>query len=255
MCVGGGPEYFLDRKLGKGGFGQVFVGRRAQPTKSKEGANANLVSVVDCPPPPPRRSSPRARAANLRACTRFGCLLSVPLSSLAMHAALHGAREPPICRCSAADAFGRARARQRQHIRARAHTHSPQPSHKHKQPYHNKKKKPTKPKNPKKVALKFEHRSSKGCNYGPPYEWSVYQSLGGVHGVPKVHYKGRQGDYYIMVMDVLGPSLWDVWNTQGQARFGTIDDDDDCLPPKKKMGSPVERRLSSGAQQSSTLKL
>lgn len=24
------------------------------------------------------------------------------------------------------------------------------------------------------VALKFEHRSSKGCNYGPPYEWSVY---------------------------------------------------------------------------------
>ena len=37
-----------------------------------------------------------------------------------------------------------------------------------------------------------------------------------MHGVPKVHYKGRQGDYYIMVMDVLGPSLWDVWNTQGQ---------------------------------------
>lgn len=24
------------------------------------------------------------------------------------------------------------------------------------------------------MALKFEHRSSKGCNYGPPYEWSVY---------------------------------------------------------------------------------
>lgn len=24
------------------------------------------------------------------------------------------------------------------------------------------------------VALKFEHRTSKGCNYGPPYEWSVY---------------------------------------------------------------------------------
>jgi serine/threonine protein kinase len=34
--------------------------------------------------------------------------------------------------------------------------------------------------------------------------------------VPKVHYKGRQGDHYIMVMDILGPSLWDVWNTQGQ---------------------------------------
>ncbi|KAJ9546658.1 hypothetical protein OSB04_019201 [Centaurea solstitialis] len=62
------------------------------------------------------------------------------------------------------------------------------------------------------VALKFEHRSSKGCNYGPPYEWQVYNVLGGSHGVPRVHYKGRQGDYYIMVMDMLGPSLWDVWN-------------------------------------------
>jgi len=66
------------------------------------------------------------------------------------------------------------------------------------------------------VALKFEHRSSKGCNYGPPYEWSVYNNLGGIHGIPKVHYKGRQGEYYIMVMDLLGPSLWDKWNVAGQ---------------------------------------
>lgn len=65
------------------------------------------------------------------------------------------------------------------------------------------------------VALKFEHWNSKGCNYGPPYEWQVYNSLGGSHGVPKVHYKGRQGDYYIMVMDILGPSLWDIWNNNG----------------------------------------
>ncbi|KAJ6711530.1 CASEIN KINASE-RELATED [Salix purpurea] len=62
------------------------------------------------------------------------------------------------------------------------------------------------------VALKFEHRSSKGCNYGPPHEWQVYDTLGGSHGVPLVHYKGQQGDYYVMVMDMLGPSLWDVWN-------------------------------------------
>ncbi|KAJ7571416.1 hypothetical protein O6H91_01G162500 [Diphasiastrum complanatum] len=66
------------------------------------------------------------------------------------------------------------------------------------------------------VALKFEHHSSKGCNYGPPYEWQVYTTLGGSHGVPRVHYKGRQGDYYVMVMDMLGPSLWDVWNSSGQ---------------------------------------
>eukprot|EP00249_Psilotum_nudum_P023122 c28755_g1_i4 orf=395-1576(+) len=67
------------------------------------------------------------------------------------------------------------------------------------------------------VALKFEHRSSKGCNYGPPYEWQVYNTLGGSHGVPRVHYKGRQGDYFVMVMDMLGPSLWDAWNSSGQA--------------------------------------
>ncbi|XP_059286556.1 casein kinase 1-like protein HD16 isoform X2 [Lycium ferocissimum] len=60
------------------------------------------------------------------------------------------------------------------------------------------------------VALKFEHRNSKGCNYGPPNEWQVYNTVGGSHGVPRVHYKGR-------VMDILGPSLWDVWNSSGQA--------------------------------------
>ena len=28
-------------------------------------------------------------------------------------------------------------------------------------------------------------------------------TLGGIHGVPQVHYKGRQGDYYVMVMENL----------------------------------------------------
>lgn len=65
------------------------------------------------------------------------------------------------------------------------------------------------------VALKFEHRN-KSCINGPPYEWEVYNMLSGTHGLPRVHYKGRQGDYYILVMDMLGPSLWDVWNNAGQ---------------------------------------
>ncbi|XAR53322.1 Non-specific serine/threonine protein kinase [Bertholletia excelsa] len=66
------------------------------------------------------------------------------------------------------------------------------------------------------VALKFEHRNSKGCSYGPPYEWQVYSTLNGCYGIPLVHYKGCQGDYYILVMDMLGPSLWDVWNSNNQ---------------------------------------
>nr|GEU30535.1 casein kinase 1-like protein HD16 [Tanacetum cinerariifolium] len=52
------------------------------------------------------------------------------------------------------------------------------------------------------VALKFEHKNSKGCSYGPPYEWQVYNTLGGSHGVPKVHYKGKHGDYYVMGDDI-----------------------------------------------------
>lgn len=36
--------YQVDKKLGKGGFGQVYCGKRVSPTKEKEGANANMVS-------------------------------------------------------------------------------------------------------------------------------------------------------------------------------------------------------------------
>ncbi|KAF6983026.1 hypothetical protein CFC21_001324 [Triticum aestivum] len=67
------------------------------------------------------------------------------------------------------------------------------------------------------VAIKFEHRTSKGCNYGAPYEWEVYNTLSGIHGVPRVHYKGKQSEYYIMIMDMLGPSLWDVWNNNSHS--------------------------------------
>lgn len=67
------------------------------------------------------------------------------------------------------------------------------------------------------VALKFEHRTSKGCLNGAPYEWNVYSQLSETYGVPKVHYKGLVEDYYVMAMDVLGPSLWDVWNAKNQS--------------------------------------
>ncbi|KAK1423354.1 hypothetical protein QVD17_18653 [Tagetes erecta] len=59
-------------------------------------------------------------------------------------------------------------------------------------------------------ALKFERRRYKG----PPQELHVYDDLGGSHGVPRVYYKGKQGGYYVMVMDLLGPSLLDVMNNK-----------------------------------------
>lgn len=41
--MGGSPVYIVDKKLGKGGFGQVYLGKRATPTSDKEGSNANQV--------------------------------------------------------------------------------------------------------------------------------------------------------------------------------------------------------------------
>ncbi len=35
--------YIVERKLGKGGFGQVYVGRRAIASTAKDGPNANYV--------------------------------------------------------------------------------------------------------------------------------------------------------------------------------------------------------------------
>ena len=44
--VGGSPLYLVEKKLGKGGFGQVYVGRRAQGGSGKDGQNALTVSFA-----------------------------------------------------------------------------------------------------------------------------------------------------------------------------------------------------------------
>ncbi len=46
VLVGGSPEYYVERKLGKGGFGQVYVGRRVTGTKQRDGPQANQVSEL-----------------------------------------------------------------------------------------------------------------------------------------------------------------------------------------------------------------
>ena len=44
--VGGSPSYIVEKKLGKGGFGQVFVGKRATPSTSKEASASQYVSAM-----------------------------------------------------------------------------------------------------------------------------------------------------------------------------------------------------------------
>jgi len=41
-------------------------------------------------------------------------------------------------------------------------------------------------------------------------EYAVYKSLDGCEGVPRVHWLGQEGDYTVMVLDLLGPSLEDL---------------------------------------------
>ena len=50
------------------------------------------------------------------------------------------------------------------------------------------------------MAVKFEHKTSKGCSSaGIPYEWTMYRELRDCYGVPKLHYRGVHGDFYVMV--------------------------------------------------------
>lgn len=46
--VGGSPMYKLDRKLGKGGFGQVYVGRKMGPATVNARFGPGAMEVIAC---------------------------------------------------------------------------------------------------------------------------------------------------------------------------------------------------------------
>lgn len=61
----------------------------------------------------------------------------------------------------------------------------------------------------KEVAIKVEPAVAK---HSPlQHESKIYKSLMGGPGVPWIIWSGRQGDYNIMVIDLLGPSLEDLF--------------------------------------------
>jgi len=59
-------------------------------------------------------------------------------------------------------------------------------------------------------AIKLETRKTRHPQLA--HEYKVYRHLAGGAGIPNVHWFGREGDYNVMVMDLLGPSLEDLFN-------------------------------------------
>merc|ERR1712136_64321 len=59
------------------------------------------------------------------------------------------------------------------------------------------------------VAIKLE--STKSQHPQLLYESKLYKILAGAVGIPNVHWYGVEGDYNVMVIDILGPSLEDLF--------------------------------------------
>ena len=68
--------------------------------------------------------------------------------------------------------------------------------------------------NREEVAIKVESTRAKHPQL--EYEARVYKSLAGGVGIPFVRWFGIEGDYSCMVMDLLGPSLEDLFNFCGR---------------------------------------
>lgn len=71
--------------------------------------------------------------------------------------------------------------------------------------------------NGEEVAIKIENGSTKHPQLHTEYKLLNQLSAGGGPGIPKVRwYSGHEGGYNVMVMDLLGPSLEDLFNFCGR---------------------------------------
>jgi serine/threonine protein kinase len=64
------------------------------------------------------------------------------------------------------------------------------------------------------VAIKLE--STKTRHPQLAYEYKLYRILQNRVGIPAVRWFGKEGDFYVLVMDLLGPSLEDLFNFCGR---------------------------------------
>jgi casein kinase 1 epsilon len=60
------------------------------------------------------------------------------------------------------------------------------------------------------VAIKLEPTKAKHPQLF--YESKLYMALQGGVGIPNIHWCGSQGNYNIMIIDLLGPSIEDLFN-------------------------------------------
>lgn len=66
--------------------------------------------------------------------------------------------------------------------------------------------------NSKEVAIKVQRIEAR---YSPlDYEFRVYQALAGSTGIPAIHWFGIEASYNAMVIDLLGPSLEDLFEVR-----------------------------------------
>jgi len=64
------------------------------------------------------------------------------------------------------------------------------------------------------VAVKLESRTAR--NPKLPSEYKIYRNLAGGDGISRVHWYGRAGEFNALVLDVLGPSLYDLFKFCGR---------------------------------------
>jgi casein kinase I homolog HRR25 len=64
------------------------------------------------------------------------------------------------------------------------------------------------------VAIKLEHYAIEPLTLSDEYD--IYQSLVGGKGIPRVEWFGTECDYRAMVLEILGPSLEDLFNFCGR---------------------------------------